>query len=149
MEQELIDYYKKIDLDYYILTAEEKNHIKQMIERLYIRKNAKYGFSLFDMLKIGESVAVNFYDSWSWINDFIKDKKVIVFFDYKEGEYIELSNGSAFIEFYDNCPKDEFYMTDTEGNYLLGYNHSHCLFAMGIAADWLESEDNYINFYKQ
>ena len=69
MEQELIDYYKKIDLDYYILTAEEKNHIKQMIERLYIRKNAKYGFSLFDMLKIGESVAVNFYDSWSWIND--------------------------------------------------------------------------------
>ena len=38
MEQELIDYYKKIDLDYYILTAEEKNHIKQMIERLYSKR---------------------------------------------------------------------------------------------------------------
>ena len=44
MEQELIDYYKKIDLDYYILTAEEKNHIKQMIERLYIRKKCKICF---------------------------------------------------------------------------------------------------------
>lgn len=71
-----------------------------------------------------------------------------MFFDYKDGEYVELSNGNIFVDFYNDCPKDEFYMTDLEGSFLLGYNHSNCLFAMGIAADWLEKDEKYRCFYK-
>ena len=148
MEQELINYCKEFKIDYSILNSDCKNIIIQKIEVLYIRKNAKYGFSLFDMIKFEEMIGVNSFDSWSWVHDFIKKKSIIVFFDYKIGEYVELSCGDVFVQFYDGCPKDEFYITDCNGSFLLGYNHSHCLFAMGIAADWLEKSEKYKNFYK-
>ena len=148
MEQELINYYDKMCLNYHILTLQEKMHIKLLIENIYVNQNKKYGFSLFDVLKIEESVSVNDFNSWSWICDFIKDKNIIIFFDYKKGKYIELSNGSIFIEFYDDCPKDEFYMTDLYGTFLLGYNHSKCLFTMGTAADWLEQSEKYRDLRK-
>lgn len=148
MEKELIDYYKKKCFNYRILTLQEKMHIKLLIENIYINQNKRYGFSLFDVLKIEESVSVNCFSSWSWICDFIKDKNIIVFFDYKEGEYIELSNGSIFVEFYEDSPKEEFYIIDLHGTFLLGYNHSNCLFAMGTAADWLEQSEKYMDFYK-
>lgn len=147
MEKDLICYYQERNLNCRILNCDEKNSIGKIIEQLYVRENAKYGFSLFDMLKCEEMVGVNLFESWSWINEFIQHKIIIVFFDYKVGEYVELTDGGNFTNFYDDCPKVEFYMTDRTGSFLLGYNHSHCLFGMGTAADWLEENDNYKKYY--
>lgn len=148
MEQELINYCKKMNVECSILSSDDRSNVIQKIEELYVRENAKYGFSLFDILKFEELIGVNLFESWKWVNDFIEEKPIIVFFDYKVGEYVELACGSVFVQFYDDCPKDEFYITDRSGNFLLGYNHSNCLFAMGTASDWLEKSEKYKNFYK-
>lgn len=147
MNSLLRQYYDKIKVNYHVLSCNEITHVNHMIETKYIAPKSKFGFSLFDILKVEECVAVNYYDSWRWIYPFINKKSIIVFFDYNNGEYIELSDGGFFVDFFDECPKSEFYMIDSMGQFLLGYNHSKCLFAMGTAADWLERDEKYLEFY--
>jgi hypothetical protein len=79
-----------------------------MIETKYIAPKSKFGFSLFDILKVEECVAVNYYDSWRWIYPFINKKSIIVFFDYKNGEYIELSDGGFLLIFLMNALNQSF-----------------------------------------
>lgn len=146
MEQELINYCKQMNVGCSILNYNDRNSVAKKIEALYVRENAKYGFSLFDILKCEELIGVNLFESWKWVHDFIEEKSIIVFFDYKMGEYVEIDCGNIFVQFYDDCPKDEFYITDWSGSFLLGYNHSKCLFAMGTASDWLEKSEKYKKF---
>lgn len=85
MEQELINYCKQMDVGCFILAYNDKNKIIEKIETLYVKENAKYGFSLFDILKFEELIGVNLFESWKWVHDFIEEKSIIVFFDYKMG----------------------------------------------------------------
>jgi len=58
-------------------------------------------------------------------------------------------SGEKFVDFYENIPLIEFYIVDPKLNFLLAYNHSQCLVAMGIAADWLENDIRYVERYKK
>lgn len=151
MDDELIDYCIEKNLSYRILSIEEIERVRNIIEKLY-QRTTNYGFSLFDMLKFDEMKFLPYdesCESWRCIHSFIENKRIIVFFYYKakNEKYIELLNGDCFIAFYENAGLHEFYIMDPNGAFLLGYNHSNCLFAMGDAADWLEKDDNYISFY--
>lgn len=147
MEENLINFYKKFHIDYHILTSNERFMVKKYIEDTYVNKDVRHGVSLFDFLKVDESVGVSDFDSWKWVYPFIKGKKVVMFFHFEQVDFIELSDGGPFFEFFEDCPKVEFYMIDLFGTFFLGYNHSHCLFTMGTAADWLEQNENYLKFY--
>lgn len=59
-----------------------------------------------------------------------------------------LVNGIAFCELYDQLPFIEFYLTNSEFEFLIGFNHSKCLITMGNACEWLEREQRYIMYYK-
>ena len=79
MNSLLRQYYDKINVNYHVLSCNEITHVNHMIETKYIAPKSKFGFSLFDILKVEECVAVNYYDSWRWIYPFINKKSIIVF----------------------------------------------------------------------
>lgn len=148
-EKQLIEYCKDLNINGFVLDDDDRNNIIKLIEKLYVRKGAKYGFSLFDMLKFEELEGISLIDSWRWVHDFIKDRDIVVFFNFKCDRYVYLENGSAFIDFYENCYENEFYITNRSAGFLMGYNHSHCLFAMGTAIKWLENTQKYKDYYKK
>jgi hypothetical protein len=147
MIEDLIEYCIKGNINYRIISNNEKEKIKGYINERYLDKNRKSGRTLFDHLKINESVSADAVDSWRWLKRFFKEKKAIAFFRYDEEQYVELYDSSLFFEFYDDYAAVEFYLIDPNGEYLCGYNHSHCIFTMGTAADWLEDNEQYRNYY--
>ena len=73
-----------------------------------------------DTLNFREASSIDIPDSWKWINDFIQNRKIIIFFNSDTGrEYIILKNGNIFVDFYDNSPLEEFYITESRKT-------SHC-----------------------
>ena len=144
LDDDLIEFCEEIKEEYKILNSEEEEFIKKIIKNKYVKQNAKTSFSFFNMLDYSQMSGVNLPDSWKWIKDFINNKKVIVFFNEGMGKkYIKLYNGGIFVDFYDEGPLVEFYITDCNGSFLLGYNHSQCLFAFETAGIWLENDIRY------
>jgi hypothetical protein len=148
MIEDLIEYCEKNLLNYQVISYAEKEKIKSTINDYFIDKSKKNGRTLFDFLKISESVSVNDPDSWRLLKPFFVNKKAVVFFRYDDEKYVMLSDSSLFFDFYDNYPAIEFYLIETSGESLCGYNHSHVVFAMGKAADWLEQSEKYMEYYK-
>lgn len=149
MDDDLIEFCKKEKQNYMILNSEERQFIKNAVKTKYMRKDVKTSFSFFNMLDYSHMSGTNVADAWRWIKDFIANKEVVVFFN--EGtakEYIKLYNGAIFVDFYDESPLVEFYITDCTISFLLGYNHSQCLFAFDTAGDWLENDDRYKKYQK-
>lgn len=147
MVEDLIDYCVKENISYRIISNNERTKIKEYINERYLDRGRKNGCTLFDYLKISESVVADATDSWQWLQPFFKGKKIVIFFRYDEEQYVELSDGSFFFKFYDDYAAIEFYLIDPYGEYLCGYNHSHCIFTMGTVADWLEKNEEYRKHY--
>lgn len=138
IKKQLLEFSNQNNVSVKILSEDEKAVIFQKVKKKYIREKAKIGYSIFEALKY-EYVGTDVADSWKWLEDFIKNKSIIVFFnDSEEKNCYEFDDGKAFVDFYNNIPLIEFYIVDVELTYLLAYNHSQCLVAMGKAADWLE-----------
>lgn len=144
MDEDLIEYCERLKQKYDILNLEQRELIQKTVKEKYIRKDAKFGFSIFDMLDFSHMSGINIPDAWRWIKDFIQNKEIVVFFNLGTAkEYIKLYHGEIFVDFYDESPLVEFYITDCAVSFLLGYNHSQCLFVFETAADWLENDDRY------
>lgn len=141
MDQDLIEFCKKLGEEYNILSVEEKNKIKNLIKEKYLRREVKIiNFSIYEALDFSQSWGTNIPESWKWINDFIDNQSVIVFFNSGEGkDYIQLKNGNIFVDFYNISPVEEFYITDADTSFLLAYCHSQCLSTMGTAKNWLRN----------
>ena len=147
MTDDLKDYCDGNGIRYRVLSPAEKEKILLLISERYIDKDARSGLTMFDRLTIREAVAVNDSDSWRWLFPFFKGKKAVVFKSPDDESYVELSDCGDFFDFYDDYAAVEFYLIDPCGGYICGYNHSHCAFAMGSAADWLEHTEKYRQFY--
>ena len=149
MDEDLIEYCEKLKQKYSILNSEQREFIKKTVRAKYVRKDAKTNFSFFDMLDYSNMSGINIPDAWRWIKDIVANEEIIVFIN--EGaakEYIKLYHGGIFVDFYDESPLVEFYITDCAVSFLLGYNHSQCLFAFGTAGDWLENDNRYKRYQK-
>ena len=109
-----------------------------------------YGWSTFNMLSSADMLSVCDPDSWLWPKDFIKNHDIYVMFsDNYNSEYIYyFKYGLDFFDTYPQWPFLEFYITDLQSSYLIGYNNSACLLTMGSAIEWLENDSRYIEFIK-
>lgn len=102
------------------------------------------------MLKYEGATGTNDPDSWRWIKDFTTREPIVLIFNSSvEPRYYEFPNTETFVELYDDLPLIEFYIVDYTLDYLIAYNHSQCLTAIGKAADWLESYDLYKQWCKK
>lgn len=150
MEPHLIEFWESVGEKISILSKDEKEKIWNAVKMKYLRPNVHIGYSIFDAVVFSSMVGIDIPDSWKWIGDFVKNDSVILFFNKDMGNnFYEIENGSTFVKFYDECGLIEFYITDRYTNYLLGYNHSQCLFAMGTAIKWLENDERYKTRYSK
>lgn len=144
MEEHLLEFWKSTGKKIKILTENDTGRIWNAVKTKYLRPHTDIGYSIFDAVVFSSMVGVDVPDSWRWIRDFLKDDSIILFFNKDMTEHFyEIENGSEFVEFYDECGVIEFYITNWDTDYLLGYNHSQCLFAMGTAVEWLENDERY------
>ena len=75
MDEDLIEYCKKLKQKYSILNSEEKEFIKKTVKANYVRKDAKTSFSFFDILDYSDMSGINIPDAWRWIKILLPIKK--------------------------------------------------------------------------
>lgn len=150
MEDELFEYYESIGEKIRILSEDEKERIWNGVGKKYIvpkKRKISYkniGRSVYDSLE--PEVGTNDPDACNWTVDFIKNDKIIVFFNNDcGGNFFEIENGSTFIHFLENAFANmDFYVTDQDTSFMFGYcGEVHFLIAMGTAAEWMRNDERY------
>jgi hypothetical protein len=144
MKELLMDFWKSAGKKIRILSEDEKDRIWDAVRKKYLRPDVHIGYSICDALNYSLISSSRGTDSWRCIGDFIKNNTVILFFNKDwGGDFYEIENGSMFVKFYDEeCGGIEFYITDSNTNFLFAYNQAQCLVAMGTAREWLSSYKN-------
>lgn len=146
IKQQILIASNELNIELSILSKEEVENIKQDIMNKYLKKNALRKFPLFE--KLDNYVGIDIKDSWIWIADFLKKNQAILFFNPEdEKEYYKLKNGEDIVLIINEIFNVEFYVTNSATEYLLGYNHSQCLVAAGLASFWLEDQKAYKKRY--
>ena len=144
MKEMLIEFWKAAGKKIRVLPDDAKERIWGAVKEKQIRPDVPIGYSICDVLKYPLCSSIRGAESWRCIGDFVKSNTVILFFNKDwGGDFYEIENGSMFVKFYDEeCGGIEFYITDSDTNFLFAYNEAQCLIAMGTAEEWLSSYKN-------
>ena len=110
------------------------------IIRIITEKYTK-GHSCFLWDDLTDYVYVNNSDAWSWINEYIGNTEVIMFFNESdEKKSFLFKNGDDLVAVLGETYGFEFYVTNKEKSYLLVFNHHDILMACGDAKNWLNTK---------
>lgn len=119
-----------------ILEDEMKESIIFSIMEKYCR--VKMHWPLWE--RFNDFVGVIDKDAWQWLEEFIGSNKCILFFNPSDEKRAYLfKSGKEVVSVIEELFNVEFYVTNTETEYLLCFNHHNCLMALGNAIDWLEN----------
>jgi len=143
IEQE-IDKFSKQEIQR--LSGERKRDFIIHFKRKFLKTNRKNTFSVFEMLQ-DDFIGIDVYESWKWVKDYLTERILVLFGTIESENIYEIKDGTIFDQLYDNLPGIEFYITNSKYDFLIGYNHSNCLVAMGRAIEWLENDIRYKNYY--
>ncbi|PZD97214.1 hypothetical protein DNH61_03830 [Paenibacillus sambharensis] len=142
--EQIHDASKKLKISFEVLTQQEKEKIEEGVFKEYINNGRT--FPLFE--KLNDFVGIDVPESWTWINDFIQGDCCVLFFNPDdEKDFYKFLNGEDLVSVINEIFNVEFYVTNYNADYLLGYNHSQCLVASGRAAAWLEQYPRYKTRY--
>lgn len=119
------------------LEMSEREKIFNLVLKKYINIDKK-GKWIWE--KFAQCVTLDDEQAWSFIKDFIKDNKCIMFFNQDEDkEMFYIKSGSDLDYILSETYGYEFYITDKECSYLLCYNHHNILYGCGSAEAWVSS----------
>lgn len=125
-----------LDIDITELSRDVSLEIIRIITEKYITGNSCF---LWDDLT--DYVYVNNSDAWSWINEYIGNTEVIMFFNESdEKKSFLFKNGDDLVAVLGETYGFEFYVTNKEKSYLLVFNHHDILMACGDAKNWLNTK---------
>lgn len=86
-----------------------------------------------------DCVYVQNSDAWEWITDFVAERDCVLLFDFfEEVEMFHVPSGLALDTVLANSYHFEFYVTDMDATYLIGFNHHDFLVCCGTAKAWLK-----------
>ncbi|WP_020616222.1 hypothetical protein [Paenibacillus daejeonensis] len=146
IKEQILSASKKLSIELSILPKEEAEKIKHSIFNKYLEEGALPYFPLFESLN--HYIGIDVPESWTWISNFVEKTPVILFFNPDdEKEYYKLKKGEDVVLILEEIFNVEFYITNLDTEYLLGYNHSQCLVACGTADPWLENHEGYKTRY--
>ena len=119
------------------LDLETIENIKRLIREKYLDEDKK-SIWIWERLEEYESLADN--NGWAYIKEFVSDNSCIMFFNQDdERKMFAISNGSDLHSILSETSGFEFYITDSDGSYLICFNHHDILFGCGNAAEWIKS----------
>lgn len=109
--------------------------IKIITEKYTVGNSCFLWDNLTDYVYVNNSVA------WSWINEYIGNTEVIMFFNESdEKKSFLFKNGDDLVAILGETYGFEFYVTNKEKSYLLVFNHHDILMACGNAKNWLNTK---------
>ena len=123
-------------------TEVDEKQSQEVIKRI-IKKYTTKNENTYLWEEIIDCVSVNNKDAWQWINDFIGDWEVILFFNSAdEKKSFVFKNGEDLVSVLGETYGFEFYITNKDLTYLMCFNHHDILIASGIAKEWLKNKLN-------
>ena len=135
IKDEIINTAKNLNISLKTLNRQEKMLLRNNIQKFFKKNTTSF---LWDNFK--DYTCVNHKEAWSWIKDFIKNTKCIMFFNYQdEKEVFLLDDGNVLQSLLSETDNFEFYITNEAYKYILCFNHHDTLFATGTAMAWLSS----------
>lgn len=113
---------------------------EQAIRTKYIRDGLEHNWTFLWEHLIDDSVVTD-YHGWELICDFVGKAPCLIFFCVDDDEDVFLlKNGRHLFKLIDQGDSfNEFYITNFETNYLLGFSHEKTLHGCGIAKRWVDS----------
>ena len=125
-----------LDINITELSRDVSLEIIKIITEKYAAGNSCF---LWDDLT--DYVYVNNSYAWSWINEYIGNTEVIMFFNESdEKKSFLFKNGDDLVAVLGETYGFEFYVTNKEKSYLLVFNHHDILMACGDAKNWMNTK---------
>ena len=113
------------------------NQILEKIIELYV-DNEKKELWLWDKLNNYEALSDS--RGWTYIQNFVSNRKCIIFFNQnEETKMFSINNGKDLHYILSETCGYEFYITDEECTYLICFNHHNILYGCGNAIEWIET----------
>lgn len=125
------------------LPTEQGDKIKYSIRQKYINDGIEHNWTFLWEHLIDDS-CVSDYHGWELVCDFVGREYCLIFFCVDEEEDVFLiKNGRDLFKIIEQGDSfREFYITNFETNYLLGFSHEETLHGCGIAKRWVDSLKN-------
>jgi hypothetical protein len=116
-----------------LLTAAERDQLRERIV-------SKYGGRSDRIWETAEEcTALQDSEGWRWIREFIGPRSCVLLFDLSEEvEMFQVPSGASLDQLLHNTFGFEFYVTDLDCTYLIGFNHHDVLVCCGSAEEWLQ-----------
>jgi len=112
------------------------------IEKKYIKGNN--GRYLWENFRYPSSIKLD--NGWSFIKYLVKNDKFYMFFNKADDENAVLIPSGEYLDLIlKETYNFEFYITDTDLNYIVCYNHHDCLICSGNITHWLNNIRNSKN----
>ena len=123
------------------LSEEASTSTRELVERKFARKaRARAGLGRGEFLweRFTDKVGVRDAQAWIWLDDFVVDNDVILFFNERqEKTMFELKARSKLSLLLGETYPFEVYLTDELVDFVLCFNHHDYLIATGRAKEWL------------
>lgn len=122
------------------LSKEQGDKIKYSIRQKYIKDGLIKNWMFLWEHFIDDSIVTD-YHGWELICDFVGTSSCLLLFDVDDEEDVFWNkNGRDLFKLIDQGDSfNEFYITNFETNYLLGFSHEKTLHGCGIAKRWVDS----------
>ena len=100
--------------------------------------NSKEHYPIWEHFSSFFSVRDN--DAWMWLDEFIKQEEVYLFFDKTDFPIVYIFQaGQSIVRFLEEFPWD-FYLSNKANDYILTHNDHDYLIATGTAETWLKKK---------
>jgi hypothetical protein len=117
------------------LSQPEAASIRQAVRSKFAQDpNADYLWK-----ELRDDFAVQDANAWRWIDEFVVDRRTVMFFDEREeSSAFEFERGVDVVRVLEETIGFEFYLTNHTVDYVICFNHHDYLIAVGTAAEWLK-----------
>lgn len=115
-----------------LLSAAERDLLRERIFSLYGGRSNRVWETVDGCVSVQNS------QGWEWIGELVGSRSCVLLFDLgAEIDMFRVPSGSALDQLLGNTFGFEFYVTDTEGTYLMCFNDHDMLIGCGGAREWL------------
>lgn len=135
--EQLVEAAKQLQCALSELGIEERERLRVKVANKYAGGHTHWLWNYHG----GDAQSIRHPDAWQWVDDFVRNSEVILFFNSGDDLAMFRVNGTDLVAILGEFT-DEFYVTNENGDFLIAYNHHEYLVACGTAKPWLEGFTN-------
>jgi hypothetical protein len=87
---------------------------------------------------LSDYAAVQHPDSWEWVDEFLTDEPVLLFYDSSDDRSVFRLNGRQVKSLLAECFMFVFYVANERHDYMIAQNDHDCILGCGTAKSWVQ-----------